>query len=1138
MLGLAAPDVESPDGVFGDYELIEEIARGGMGVIYRARQRSVERTVAIKMIRGEALESSSARMRFQVEAGAIASLEHPHIVSLFESGEHNGQLFYSMRFVSGGTFLNRLRASDFQTHDHVRLLSKVARAVQYAHANGVLHRDLKPSNILIDEKGEPQLVDFGLAKMTQQDLDLTRTETVMGSPNYMAPEQASLAEAVTTAADVYSLGAILYEILCGNPPFQAETALETMRRVVDEPPTPPSRVRPTNRDLEVVCLKCLEKKASDRYRSAASLADELDRWLDGEPVRARPISAPVRLSRWAQRQPALAGALAATGILLVSVAVISTLAYFRVEEANRLIGIETARTARQLYLAQLRETDDLFEKGNTSDAMALIAKLARDWPQDEVLWRRMANVLQYQSIPRLEAPYVHLGKGAILDWAPYGEAMLQVVTGAGSILHLDQAHGNISKIAYQSEIPVELADISSGSLDVALVYGDGTLKVVPSMENRRELNIPSDNQVTHVAISSDGSRVATVEDWRNLVFLDTRSGNRVGRQIFLPNAVSVIEFGDRGHSLAVGLSQGGGLLCDGKSGKLVRHFEDAFHSYHDVEISADQRVIAFASPGGPITVWDLISGQRLDHGQFHHQTRANGIRLSANGRRAVSFDASGKAKIWKLDSLEPGPELNHIDYVSHAAFSSDGTKVVTASHDRMVRVWDVESGRALTSAMAHTSGLQGVSFGASDETVRSLCYDGTVWKWQVSGAPLSPVNTAGGNDSQSTAYAPGAGLVGVGVRGENEQWRLDLIRPETGEIEMTIPVQDTVGMLTIDPSSSRLAYRLGDTVEVREVATGNRVCAPIEFPFGGIGELSFSPQGNRLAVASVWTPAKILTLDDPDASVIDLGVQDLRMIRFSPDGKMVVTSSESGICRLWDAGTGEEIGEIAQNGSARAFSSDGRFVAIVQGERAYLYDREINHWFPGQIQHDSQIQEFVFSRDSQWVATASMDETVQVWRVESGQLRFVTRLWHHSAVNAVQFDPLGRFLATGTEDAKVRLWDLDTGHPITEWLHHKGAIREIFFDPDGGWFCAVTGVGSTSTWPIRSPMASDMPWLPDLLEYLARHRVNEQGRAVSLEMGDINARENRLRNLVQGSSQSPILTRFLSQIRPEPSTSP
>jgi eukaryotic-like serine/threonine-protein kinase len=1138
VLGLAATEPENDDRIFGDYELIEEIARGGMGVIYRARQRSVDRTVAIKMIRGDALQSSSARMRFQVEAGAIASLEHPHIVSLFESGEHEEQLFYSMRFVSGGTFLDRLRATDFQTHDHVRLLSKVARAVQYAHTNGVLHRDLKPSNILIDEKGEPQLVDFGLAKMTEQDLDLTRTETVMGSPNYMAPEQASQAESVTTAADVYSLGAILYEILCGRPPFQAETALETMRRVVDEDPTPPNRVRPTNRDLEVVCLKCLEKKSGNRYRSAAALADELDRWLDGEPVRARPISAPVRLTRWAQRQPALAGALAATGILLVSVAVISTTAYLRGQEANRLIGIEKDRTARQLYLAQLRETDDLFEKGNTSDAMALISKLGRDWPQDEVLWRRMANVLQYQSIPRLEAPYIHLGKGQILDWAPSGEAMLQVVTEAGAILHLDQSQGTVSKVVYQSDLPVELADISSGSLDVALVYQDGTLKVIPSMENRRELSLASDSQVTHLAISSDGTRVATVEDWRNLVFRDTRTGNRVGRQIFLPNAVAVIEFGDRGHSLAVGLSQGGGLLCDGMSGELLRHFEDAHHSYHDVEVSADQRVIAFASPGGPIAVWDLNSGQRLDHGQFHHLTRANGIRLSPNGRRAVSFDASGKAKIWKLDSMEPGPELSHIDYVSHAAFSSDGKKVVTASHDRMVRVWDVETGRALTSAMAHSSGLQRVSFGESDETVCALCYDGTVWKWQVSGAPLSPVKTRGGDYSQSAAFAPGSGIVGVGVRAESGQWRLDLIRPDTGVVELTVPVQDTVGMLTMDPSSRRLAYRLGDTVEVREVATGERVCDPIEFPFGGIGELAFSSQGDRLAVASVWTPAKIISLDESGPSVIELGVQNLRMIRFSPDGEFVATSSDEGVCQLWDAGTGEEVGEIAQNGSARAFSSDGRFVAIVQGERAYLVDREINHWLQGQIQHDSQIQEFVFSQDDRWVATASRDETVQVWEVDSEQIRFVTRLWHHSAVNAVQFDPQGRFLATGTEDAKVRLWDLKTGHPITEWLHHDGAIREIFFDPGGGWFCVVTGTGSTSTWPIRNPLQSDMPWLPDLLEYLARHQVNEQGRAISLEMGEISARENRLREVFRKNSQSPILTRFLSQVRPDTSVNP
>jgi tetratricopeptide (TPR) repeat protein len=337
---------------FGDYEFIAELARGGMGVVYKARQRSLNRTVAVKMVLAARLARKGDLQRFRAEAETAARLQHPNIVAIHEVGEFEGQPFFSMDYVDGKSLAEIARNQPLPAKQAATYLKTIAEAIQYAHSKGVLHRDLKPSNILIDQNDQPRITDFGLAKrlddsqLSTPDPQLTLTGQVLGSPNFMPPEQATgNREAIGPASDVYSLGAVLYQLVTGRPPFLAATVPETLRLVAEAEPAGPRLLNPTvPRDLETICLKCLEKAPQRRYSTAQELADELGRFARDEPIRARPTNQAEKIRRWCRRNPGLAGSLAGVVALLLVVGIGSPVAAFRINR-ERLASDEARKTA-------------------------------------------------------------------------------------------------------------------------------------------------------------------------------------------------------------------------------------------------------------------------------------------------------------------------------------------------------------------------------------------------------------------------------------------------------------------------------------------------------------------------------------------------------------------------------------------------------------------------------------------------------------------------------------------------------------------------------------------------------------------------------------------------------------------------
>jgi eukaryotic-like serine/threonine-protein kinase len=663
------PPLEGPSPprlrYFGDYELLEEIARGGMGVVYKARQMSLNRVVAVKMLLSGPTADGTFVKRFQAEARAVAGLHHPNIVAIHEIGVHEGQHYFSMDYVEGQTLEERGRDNAVPPALAADYLQTIARAVHCAHGHGVLHRDLKPSNVLVDALDQPRVTDFGLAKRLRDHSDLTHDGQIMGTPNYMAPEQASGNRAeLGPATDVYALGAILYYLLTGRPPFLSQSLEEALGRLLHSEPVAPRLLTPAiPRDLETICLKCLEKDPRQRYLSAQALADDLGRWLRREPIRARPSTPPERVIKWIRRKPAIA-ALSALLLLGASLGIPALLWKWR-QATQHAIAERRARDRADAALSevQIQIAERMFADNETSMALAYLALVLRQNATNPVVAGRVFSNLTHQV---LIVPLVHP-------------------------LHHDG--------------PVYLAQFSPDGRRVVTASGDGTAQVwdantgqpvTPPLKHR--------GPVWFAQFSPDSLRVVTASEDKTAQIWDANTGQPVTPPLEHAWGVGFAYFSPDGKRVVTDTWEPDWTLrlWDAQSGLLLSQPITNVHRLRCYPFSPDGQRLVTSYGGHSAQIWNAITGAPLL--SLNHDDFVWTAEFSLDGQRVITACRDGTARIWDgRKGKQTAPPLYHGESLWTAHLSPDGRWVVTVCNDTTIQLWDANTGRALTGPRYQTT---------------------------------------------------------------------------------------------------------------------------------------------------------------------------------------------------------------------------------------------------------------------------------------------------------------------------------------------------------------------------------------------------------------------------------------------------
>jgi WD40 repeat protein/tRNA A-37 threonylcarbamoyl transferase component Bud32 len=980
----------------GDYELHRELGRGGMGVVYEARQISLNRLVALKMIRDSEFASGHELFRFQNEAKVVATLDHANIVPIIEVGNLEGQHWFSMKLVAGGSLAQRLGEYTAQPPAAAALLVTVAEAVHYAHQRGILHRDLKPANILIDEQGRPHVTDFGLARRIDDDNELSVSGRVAGTPSYMAPEQTlGKSGSTTTATDVYGLGTVLYALLTGRAPFAGDTPFHTIEQLRDRAPDRPRAHNPrVPRDLELICLKCLEKDPKWRYPSASALAEDLRSWQAGKPIAARPVGPLSRAWMWCKRKPVPAGLLASLVVALAG-GFAGVAKEWRRAEAN-LSLLKSANAELTSANHSLEKARDKVRQDLYGTEMNLIRQLA----DSEFGSDRVEDLLAHW-YPRAAEPdrrhweWYHLfgsKRRGLRTWEVPERRPICSVSWSADGRRLASVIDDGSLVVWDPNTGHEIATLRG--------HARGCPVSVWSPDGR------------HLLSAGDATiKVWSAETWRETASLGTA-------EIF-----SILRLSPDGHRLASGDSRGL-ALWDAGTGKRIAALSGKCAS---ISWDPDSRRLATTSLDGTITLWDANAREETAALRGHTRTVA-ALAWSRDGHRLASGSEDRSVRLWDTVAARPITTLNgHTDEVLAVAWSPDGHRLASAGRDRIIKLWNADSGEQLATLYGNHNEVYTLAWSPEGRRLASAGFEGRVKLWDVEGR-LEALHGHAGAVSALCWSSDDRRLASAALDHSIRLWDA-----ETGrEIATLRGHTNGVEGLSWSPDDRRLAsgsrdgrIKLWDASTGREIATLNRIALPVS-------SVSWSHDGRRLAFCGHGKSVHIWdAVDGRETANLKGHTADVCDVSFSPDGRRLASASQDGTVRLWAMDTGEPIASLRGHTSEAksvCWSPDGSRLASASLDGTIkLWDARSAELIATLRGHTHWVMSVSWSPDGRRLASASWDHTVKVWDPETGK-ETASLSGHKERVNVVRWSSDGTRLATGAWDKTVRLWDARPGY--------------------------------------------------------------------------------------------------------------